>query len=323
MLLTLICFVPVFSQDNNCASLQKLIDRTYNFKPSKLTSEEQTAKSVEMDVVWNKVKSDKENLLPCLKMAMEKTDANNFFIFNASNLIISLDQSDESKKTLIRSYGKVDLEDVNLAYWLPYIAVLGFEGFDTTEAGENWLRSSIDGYYLPQHGTKKLTKDIGSLIIYGSMDEKIATPALAKIAFDEKHPGRLSAIYLLFQQATPDASKVLENLKSKNLSADLKTIIAETIESPRVIKTREGEPKTSREQYLEALQELVNGKPQKFMKITIEVADGEKDVVAVMKQEDIPLIRKARRFFAATANPHSAEWYQSFTDILTTLINRK
>jgi len=29
--------------------------------------------------------------------------------------------------------------------------------------------------------------------------------------------------------------------------------------------------------------------------------------------------RKARRYFAATANPHSPEWYKSFTDVLMAL----
>ncbi len=322
ILLTLFCSVSVFAQEKNCAELQKLIDETYNFKPSKLTSDEKTVKSAEMDVVWNKVKSDKEKLLPCLKKAMDKPNANNFFIFNASNLIFSLDRSDESKKLLVKSYAKVDLADVNLAYWLPYIAVLGYEGFDTTAAGENWLKSSVEGYYLPQHGTRKVTKDIGSIVIYGSMDEDFATPALAKIASDENHPSRIMAVFLLLKQATPKAFQELEKLSKQKSSADLKAIIEKSLSNPKLIEPRSGKPKTTREQYLEAFQELVEGKSSKFIKLTVEVPDGEKDAVAVLKEEDIPLIRKARRYFATTATPHSPEWYQSFTDILMTMVKK-
>lgn len=41
----------------NCAELDKLIDITYGFKPSKLTSAEQSARSAQMDAFWNKVKA--------------------------------------------------------------------------------------------------------------------------------------------------------------------------------------------------------------------------------------------------------------------------
>ncbi len=322
LLLLLLSGSKVFSQEDKCVELQKLIDKTYNFKPSKLTYEQQTAKSAEMDVVWNKVKADKEELVPCLMRAMNKSDANNFFVFDASNLLFDIDKSDDTKRILVQSYSKVDLEDVNLAYWTRVIGALGFEGFDTTNAGENWLKSSVDGYYLPQHGTRKVTKFIGSLAIYGSMDEKFATPALVKLASDEKHPARETAIVLLMLQATPESFEKLKNLNPNGLSEADKAAIKNVLENPKLVKAREGEPKTTREEFLIAFKELSEQKPEKFMKLAIEVPDGEKDLVAVMKQEDIPLIRKARRYFAAIATPHTPEWYQSFTNILMTM-NKK
>lgn len=322
ILLTLFCIVPVFSQVDNCADLQKLIDKTYDFKPSKLTENERTAKSAEMDFVWNKVKVDKERLLPCLKKAIDQSYANNFFIFDASNLLFSLDKSDESKKILAKSYAKVDLNDLNLAYWMPYIAILGYEDFDTTAAGENWLNTSNPEYYLPQHGTRKVTKEIGALIIYGSMKEEFAAPALAKIASDEKHTAREMAVRLLMLQATTESFEILKNLNKTGLSENSKNAIKKILTNPKLIAPREGKPKTTREQYLEAFQELVEGKSEKFINLTIEVTDGEKDAVVVMKQEDIPFIRKSRRYFAAIANPHSPEWYVSFTNILMSLVRK-
>ncbi|MEZ5343956.1 MAG: hypothetical protein R2681_00240 [Pyrinomonadaceae bacterium] len=318
-----ILILPAYGQNNECAELQKLIDQTYNFKPSQLTPEERTAKSAEMDVVWSKVRAEKEKLIPCLRKSVQKSDADSFFSFDASNLIFSLDKSDESKELLVKSYAKVDLKDVNLAFWLPTIAVLGYEGFDTTDAGESWLKSSVEGYYLPQHGTLKLTKDVGSLVIYGSMDEKFATPALAKIASDKDHPSRNLAVYLLLQQATPDAFQELKILQSKLIPTELKILIEKSLSDPKLIEPRVGEPKSTRDEYLNAFKELIDGKSSKFTQLTIKVSDGEKDAVVVLKKEDMPLIRKARRYFAATANPHSPEWYQSFTDILTTLLYKE
>jgi hypothetical protein len=53
-----------------------------------------------------------------------------------------------------------------------------------------------------------------------------------------------------------------------------------------------------------------------------EVPDGEKDAVAVLKPEDVPLVRKVRRALIATADPHALEYYKVFTDILMTLVWR-
>lgn len=323
ILLALACLIPVAAQDNACAELQKLIDKTYDFKPSKLTSEERTVKSGAMDVIWEIVKADQKRLVPCLKKALDKPDANNFFIFDGSNLLFSLDKSDETKKLLIRSYAAVDLEDVNQRYWMPSMARLGFEGFDTSAAAENWLKAADPGYYLPHHGLRPVNKQIGALIIYGSMDEELATPALAKIAAQENHIAREIAVDLLIKQLTPKALQILQKLDKKGLSEKKTEKIELLLTDPKRLSPlfpREGKPRITREQHLKVFQELVDGKPESFMELAAEFPDGDTDLLAVMKPEDIPLIRRVRRYYAATATPHAADWYQSFTDILLVMI---
>ena len=302
-----------------CDELKKLIDKTYNFKPSKITPSERDAKSAAMDNVWEKVKANPKDLLPCLQKEINSRSDDKFFKFDASNLLIQLDRSSESKKILINAYAEVDLSDIDLSYWMPYIAVLGYEGFDTSAAGENWLKHPKPEYYMPQHGNLPVDKATGAFIIYGSMDESFATPALSKIAAQETHPARELAVLLLMQQATADAYRELKKLNQKGLSDITKQNINVLLTKPKLLAPREGELKITREQYLEAFQQLTNGKPQAFMMLATQITDGEKDAVAVLKQEDIPLVRKARRMFAASANPHSAEWYKSFTDILMAL----
>lgn len=318
ILLTFFCVSQVFPQ--NCDEFKKLLEKTYNFKPSKLTEDERTAKSSQMDVVWKKVKANPKELLPCLREAIDSPTTDSFFKFDASNLLIQLDQSDDAKKKLIKSYAEVDLNDINLHYWMPYVAVLGFEGFDTSAAGENWLKNQNTEYYLPQHGTLPVNKEIGALIIYGSMDESIATPALVKIVSQENHPAREIAARLLMQQTTTESFRELKKINQKGLSENTRQSINNLLSKPKLISPRQGEPKTNRQQFLDAFNQLVAGKPQTFLKLATEISDGEKDAVAVLKKEDIPLIRKSRRVFAAGANPHSAEWYKSFTDILMFLL---
>jgi len=310
-----------FAVSSECVDFQKLVDQTYNFSPRKLSEAQQTAKSAEMDLVWEKVKAD-QSLLTCLIASLRNPNANKFFLFDGSTLLYGIDQSESTKQLVLQSYAKTDLGDIALQNWIAYPLRFGLEGLDTSATGDAWLRAENPFYYLPQHGTLKIDKRIGALAIYGSMDERFATPALAAIANQKDHPGRDLSVGLLMLQATPEAAVALEKLDLTGLSLATKSQINKFLTAPTFIKPRTGAPKVTREQYLSAFQELAEGKSQEFMKLVSEVSDGEKDAVAVLRDEDIPLVRKARRFFASTGSPHAPEWYQSFTDILMYMVRK-
>lgn len=307
------------SAQASCEDFNKLLDKTYNFKPSKLTSEQIDAKSNELDVVWNQVKTNR-NLIPCLLEATKVRKDDKFFRFNASNLLISISDTEDGRKFLLEAYGEVDLADINLRFWIPYIVTYGVQGLDTSAAGDNWMRFPDPKYYLPQHGTRAVNKSAGAVIIYGSMDEKFATPALAKIANDKVHPGREMAVDLLMQQVTSESIKALIELDQTGISESLRNKIKIFLSAPSLKEKRQGEPKTTREEYLNALNGLVSGKPIPFMELAAKVTDGERDAIAVLKAEDVPLVRKSRRFWASTGTPHAPEWYQAFTDILMAMV---
>lgn len=314
---TIILFTSAISAQD-CAEFNRLVSETYNFKPSKLTAAQRDVKSAAMDVVWEKVKANQKDLLRCLREALNAPSSDAFFKFDGSNLLIMYDQSAEAKKTLIKSYAEVDFADIAPEYWMPYIAALGYEGFDTSAAGQNWLRAAKPEYTLPQHANLQVTKEIGALVIFGTMDESIATPALAKLASNVNDPIRETAVWILMQQATPES--IVELKKLSGLSPSTRLKVTEFLTKPKLVTPREGTPKITREQYVAAFKELTEGRPLAFGKIAIEVPDGERDAVAVLKPEDIPLIRKARRAITVSATPHSGEWYEGFTSILLTMV---
>jgi len=306
----------------DCVEFQKLVDKTYDFKPSKLSDVQQTAKSAEMDVVWEKVKRDQPRLMPCLISALQSPTANSFFRFDGSTLLFSLDKSESSKKLLIESYSKSEIEDMDPQNWIAYILKFGVDGLDTSAAGETWLRAKDPRYYLPQHGTLPVDKSVGALAIYGSMDEQFAVPALLGIAKQVEHPGREIAVDLLTKLVTDEAFESLAKLDTAGLSEKSKAGIKKALLNPTLIERRSGTPRISRAEYLKAFQDLSKGNASTFMDLTVKVSDGEKDAVAVLQSEDIPLVRKARRFFASTGTPHAPEWYQSFTDILMFMLRK-
>lgn len=307
------------SQAVQCSDLQQLIKETYNFKPSRLSETEQTTKSAAMDRVWDLVKNNRTALLPCLRTALADPNADGFFRFDGSSLLVSLDPSRESKMTLIRANVLVDPDDVDLRIWVARLTRLGVEGFDISEAADKWLRYPKATYYLPEHGAYKVTRDNGAMFLYGSMDEAQATPALLKIVQDKSHPGRDIALWLLINQATPESLQALKQINQTEFSGMAQSSLKALLTRPQLFEPR-AKPKTSRQEFVSAFEKLLEGDSSPFMDLTSHVPDGEKDVVAVLKPEDLPLVRRVRRLIISNGNPHSIEYYNSFTKILMTLV---
>ncbi len=314
----LLVLFAVNAAGQTCSDLKTIIDKTYGFKPSKLTAQQIDTKSSEMDKVWNMVASRVKELLPCLRteMGLRKTDT--FFRFNASNLIFKYDQSTETKSLMVQTYSEADLADINLRYWLPYMADFGRNGLDVSKAGETWLRFPKPIYYLPQHGVRPVDKGVGAISIFGSMDESIATPTLARLAAEENTDFRSIVIWILVNQATDESANAVLSLSEK-LPQPLGDRLRQDVTSPKVVEPRIGKPKTSRESFTKAMNELLDGRPEAWTRLTVDVPDGEKDMVAVMTSADLPLIRRVRRYHAANATPHTPEWYTSFTQIINSI----
>jgi hypothetical protein len=301
-----------------CDELSALIDRTYNFKPSKLSAEQQNTKAAEMDKVWNLVENGPKEMIPCLKTEIRARTADSFFRFNASNLVYKHDQSLESKHLLINAYAGVDLGDINLRYWLPYMAELGREGLDVSKPGETWIRFSNPLYYLPQHGTRPVDKGVGALALFGSMDESKATPVLSKLASEEGADFRSIVIWLLINQATPESDAEVKKLAAK-LQKPLADRVLNEVANPQRIVPREGTEKTSRVVIIKALEDLLADKPGLWMKLVADVPDGERDMAKELTEKELTLLRKVRRMYAANATPHSPIWYSTFTQVINTI----
>src|SRR5687767_13204141 len=105
-LLVLIFSLGLSVSGQTCDELKTLIDKTYNFKPSKLTSEEINTKSSDLDKVWDLVGRNTSVLLPCLRSEIVQRKKDSFFRFNASNLLFKYDPSSETKRLMIDTYAE-------------------------------------------------------------------------------------------------------------------------------------------------------------------------------------------------------------------------
>jgi hypothetical protein len=306
---------------DSCADLNQTIKATYNFRPALLANQsERDLKSAAMDKVWDTVKAHPNELIPCLRQALDDPQANAWFRFDGSNLLVSLDPSEASKKLQIKSYVASNLEDVDLRLWVTTLARLGVDDFDVSAPGERWLSYPKAQYFLPEHAYEVKTLE-GALFIFGSMDEAQATPALLRIVSQSNHPGREVALAILLNENTSESLRSLKQLDVSSLSSKAQNIVRNELVHPELFEPR-SRPKTSRKEFLDAFEALLHGNSELFLELVSKVPDGEKDVVATLTPEDLPLVRKVRRRIIAGGNQHSIEFYVSFTKIIRTIMLR-
>lgn len=311
--------VGLAQDKDNCARFQQTVKSTYNFSPSRLTDSERNSKSAAMDRFWEMVKADQKRLLPCLLIALQDTNADKWFRFDASSLLVDLDPSPASKAIQVRSYTDADLDDVDLRTWVTVLVRHGFEGFDVSEAASRWLAYPQAKYFLPEHGGYEVSAFQGALFIFGSMDEAQATPALIKILSQTNHPGREHSLWILMSQATPESLRALKQVDARPFSAEARSKLQNLLNGADLLKPR-AKPRTDREEFIRAFREMLKGDSSKFTELVSRVPDGEKDAIAVFKPEDLPLVRKVRRMIIANGNQHAIEFYKSFTEILMGLV---
>ena len=326
-MLALIVFVLASSfgsLEDPCTGLQQQINKTYGFRPSRLTEEQKTAKSALMDEFWKRVKAAPKELGPCLKTALEMPNADGWFKIDGSGLLVEIDPSHDSKELKARLWCAGDLDDVDLRLWMQTLASLGNEGFDVSEAGRRWLAEKDPSFAVPEHAMQVARRG-GAVFLFGSMDEALATPALEKLASDPKVPHRDLALDLLSRQATPDALRALKRIDLSTYPKKTRDGVTPLLGRPPLVTKRSGSGNVTRASLLAAFKAYLAGDGKPLDK-TMELAQGKSNehwpgqVSGSLLDEDVPLLRQVRRKRATVFSDEALEDYETYTHILMTLV---
>jgi hypothetical protein len=302
----------------SCGEFDDQLRRTYGFRPSQLDSQAQETKSKQMDEVWGAVHAEPGALGPCLKAALSRDSDDGWFLFDGGQLLVSVDESRGAKELLLRGMSRVSLDDVDLRSWVAAACALALEGFDTAPLGARWLSYPKAEYFLPEHGAYRVDRENGAMFIFGTLDERFATPALAKLTRTEKGEVKEIAVWLLMSQATPDALRAVHRVDLNGLSPKAVASIQALQRKPDLIVPRKA-PKTTRAEFLGAFNALLAGDEHPFDRLVTSVPDGERDLVAVVTKADLEILRRVRRHFIAQNTQHAIEYYNQFTQIIMTL----
>jgi hypothetical protein len=297
-----------------CESFSKLVHEVYVFEPSTLSADEQKSKAARMDEVWTQVKAHSAELVPCLRKLLADPKANAWFLVDGSALLATVDPTPASKAIQAREWCRANFADVNPESFVRTVAALGVDGMDISAGASRWLTEG-ETYCLALHGLHEVDPFEGAMILFGSMDEAKATPALAKLASDPNCPKREWALRLLTFQSTPEALAALRKIDLAPFPEAARKGVAEMISKPPSLPDEKLSPKLTREYLLTDIRGFLGEGPMQY---DDDVTPTAWAIAAshLLQPADVVQLRKARRKRVSVGNQHALEDYMALTGAL-------
>jgi hypothetical protein len=231
-----------------CSAVRDAEQKTYGFRPSKLSDEEREQKSAAMDSFWNLVKRSGPARSACFESLLEKQD-DGFAAFDEGSLLRSLDHSTQSATIVAHAIARADLADVVAADYIRLALGLAREGVDIEPIAHNYLNSGADArQYLARHGGYRLDRTAGAILLYGALPTDKIDDALSKEVKSDSAETRNSAAMVWSLNLTERSFKGLAALGTMAGFSDEARRAVRHVLTP--FEVRVTTPKYTREQML-------------------------------------------------------------------------
>lgn len=191
------------------AAARQRIRLTYTFSPHALTDQQIDEKSKVLDALWAEAKAERSTFLPVLRSELARPEAQAFFLFDGSMLLLSLSDSALDRRIAIAAIGRCDLRDVQPSEYLRQVHRLAAQGEDTTEAALHILADPEFKAFIPQHA---LTLGQNYSLIYMLLpidDVKWLPLAIARLSKEPEPKSQKSLLLLLWYAQTPEADAAI------------------------------------------------------------------------------------------------------------------
>jgi len=360
LMLLLACATLQAEQPDLCVAIQAAKAKTYGFQPSKLSTKERQQKSVEMDTFWRLAGEDKA-AAACLRTLLSTEKSDGYFLFDGSSLLYSLDPSEESTEVVMESLEHADMKEIEMSGYLRLLLRMSNAGVDIGPLAARYLRYPEVKSYIPQHAME-LDRDMGALLLYGSMrpeqEDRYLTEALS---YQESY-ARSTAALLLALNMTEGSFKALSTFaRMAELPEDSRKVV-ESYRVYNPYRPPATPAKFSRAEVLAYISQLPHSEKEfreamqrqeeyekkhpalnptgKLSDTELEAAVSKKveesppffgvsgadrfieSAIANLNEEDLPMIREARRRSIQGISDEVLGEYFAYSHILRGVINR-
>jgi len=318
VLAAVLCGAP-FLAAQDCSELDARVAATYTFQPSALDKDQKDAAAAAMTEFWDFVLADPAAHAPCLRAALLRDDADAWFRFDGSALLVEADPSEASKQLQVDLWSKAAFADVNQRYWLETLTRLGAEGLDVSAAAERWMREGGDGFTVPEHGMFQVNDALGALFLFGSMDEAHATPALTRLAQHTDEPWHPMVFSLLVLQATPGSWRAVDTLDTTGWPEEGAQAVQMLRSEPIPFPEDDPSVTLTRDALLADLHAQLGDAGGERLATPVSPYDWVVNAARELQPDDLALLRRARRASMTVSSDEAPNRYMQYSAVLQQL----
>ncbi|MGH9702586.1 MAG: hypothetical protein ACRD4K_04360 [Candidatus Acidiferrales bacterium] len=183
--------------------------RTYNSQSHTLNNDQLAQASTRLDQFWEKARSQRGTYV--LGLRRELTDFSNppFFLFDGSQLLLSLSRDPADRKIALAAIAHSDLQDIQWRDYFLLVHGMAAQGEDTTAAAFNILGLPKFQVIIPEHA---LTHWQDFCLIYMLLPTDQAfwlRPAIERLHAQSDVAAQKSLLLLLWYAQTPESDKAI------------------------------------------------------------------------------------------------------------------
>jgi hypothetical protein len=211
-LILFVLLMPVLLAAKNASdsdNVHSKIQKVYNFSPHSLTKEQISEKSAVLDQFWAKAKAEKAVYVPALRKELSDFSNPPFFLYDGSNLLLSLSDDRADRRLILAAVSHSDLKDVQPLDYFLLVHKMAAEGENTTEAAFHILKDPTFTVFIVQHSLT-LAQDYCLIYMLLPVDQALwLAPAINQLRDESDLTAQKSLLLLLFYSQTAEADTAM------------------------------------------------------------------------------------------------------------------
>jgi hypothetical protein len=190
------------------------IQKVYDFHPHTLSSAQITQKSGLLDQFWTKAKSQRDVYVPELRRELADFSNPPFFLFDGSQLLLSLSDAPADRKIVLSAITHTDLRDLQLKDYFLLVQRMAAQGEDTTAAALHILPEPKFQVFIPQHSLTFAQDYCLVYMLLPTNQDFWVQPAIERLRAETDVTAQKSLLLLLWYAQTPDSDKAIQEFST-------------------------------------------------------------------------------------------------------------
>ncbi len=215
-ILVVLLFVPISNNQATAqsASIHSEIQSVYNFQPHLLTKQLINEKSGLLDKFWEKAKSQRSVYIPGLRQELTDFSNNPFFLFDGSQLLLSLSDTPADRKIVCAAIAHTDLRDLQVRDYFLLVQHMAAQDEDTTAAAFHILAEPKFQIFIPEHSLSLAQDYCVVYMLLPTSPDFWLKPVIERLHTEPDATAQRTLLLVLWYAQTPEADKAIQQFSA-------------------------------------------------------------------------------------------------------------